>query len=101
MVVKDLQPSVQDALKFARGTEEALFLFDETIAEYLTLLFRKALRLHAVEAMIHAHRPPNNLDELIIENTELSLWFTEQYDEIRARFAPFLKLADNPNVEIA
>jgi hypothetical protein len=98
-VAKDLRPSIQDALKFARDTEEALFLFDETIAEYLTLLFRKALRLHAVDSMRAAHQPPDNLGELIIEQTELSLWFTEQYDELRARFAPFLRLADYSTLE--
>jgi hypothetical protein len=93
-VAKDLRPEWQDILKFARDTEEALFLFDETIAEYLTLLFRKAVRLHAVEKMQTAHRPPGNLNELIVEGTELALWFTAQYDEIRSRFAPFLKLAN-------
>lgn len=94
IVAKDLRPSIQDVMKFARDTEEALFLFDETIAEYLTLLFRKAFRLHAVDTMRAAHPPPDNLGELISEQMELSLWFTEQYDVLRARFAPFLRLAD-------
>jgi hypothetical protein len=93
-VAKNLCPEIQDCLKFARDTEEALFLFDETLAEYLTLLFRNALRLHTLDLERYSHRPSPNFAETRDEHMALSLWFTEQYDEIRSRFAPFLQLAD-------
>jgi hypothetical protein len=94
-VAKDLRPEMQVILKFARDTEQALFLFDESIADYLTLLFRKAIRLHAVNAMRDGgHRPPENFSELVKEETELALWFTDQYDVLRARFIPFLRLGN-------
>jgi hypothetical protein len=93
-IAKDRRPENPNVWKFARDTEEALFLFDETIAEYLTLLFRKALRLHAVDLMRAAPETPGNIAELIEEQTNLSLWFIDQYDDVRAKFAPFLQLAD-------
>ncbi len=51
-VVKDLQPGIREILQFATDTDEALFLFDETIAAYLAELFKKALRLHAIGLML-------------------------------------------------
>jgi hypothetical protein len=93
-VAKDLRPTIQDSLKFARDTEEALFLFDESLAGYLTLLFRNALRLHTLDLERYSQRPSPNFAETRDEHMALSLWFTEQYDEIRSRFAPFLQLAD-------
>jgi hypothetical protein len=35
-----------------------------------------------------------NGDASLKEQTELNVWFTEQYDVVRARFAPFLALAN-------
>ncbi len=94
-VAKDLRPEMHVILKFSRDTEQALFLFDESIADYLTVLFRKAIRLHAVNAMREGgHRPPENFSELVKEGSELALWFTDQYDVLRARFTPFLQLGD-------
>jgi len=45
-VAKDLRPTFQTILQFGRDTEEALFLFDDSIAEYLEDLSTKAFRLH-------------------------------------------------------
>ncbi len=92
-VVKDLQPHIQRILLFANETEEALFLYDERIADYLTLLFQNALQLHTLNLILEQPSPNDNYAELSKERLDLSVWLTNQYAEIRARFTPFLRVA--------
>jgi hypothetical protein len=95
-VFENLRPDLKLILKFAADTDEALFLFDPGLAEYLEALFKKALRLHTVGLL--RERIQTNADEaenfaaLVQEETGLAVWFSEQPEEIRARFAPFLRL---------
>ncbi len=96
-VASDLRPEIKLILKFSSDTEEALFLFDENIAEYLTGLFNRALRLHTVDLMRAGmwtdDRDAEKFAALVKEQTDLAVWFTEQHREIRTRFAPYLRLA--------
>jgi hypothetical protein len=95
-VLKDLRPEVKLILKFAADTDQALFLFDESIAEYLADLFKRALRLHTLELMRTRtqtdDREMENFPALVKEETDLAEWFSQQHGEIRTRFAPFLRL---------
>jgi hypothetical protein len=95
-VCENLNPDIQKILTFAGDTDEALFLFDKDLAEYLETLFRNALRLHttAVEKERMITRPDEAKDYQAItqEYSRIALWFTDQPAEIRARFAPFLTL---------
>lgn len=86
-VHKDYKPDLQDILKFASDTEEALFLFDETIAAYLAELLRKALRLRAVTLSLER----NWSDSAGREDTQLTMWFSEQVEGIRKKFVPYLR----------
>ena len=96
-VSENLRPELKLILKFAADTDEALFLFDPGLAEYLETLFKKALRLDTVgllrERMQTDAGEAENFVALIQEETGLAVWFAEQPQEIRARFAPFLRLA--------
>jgi hypothetical protein len=96
-VSEKLSPELRLILKFATDTDEALFLYDESVAEYLETLFKKALRLHTLELLRERMgRDPDEAQKfqlLLNEETALAHWFAEQPEEIRARFAPFLRLA--------
>src|SRR5208283_2344375 len=96
-VCADLKPELKTILKFAWDTDEALFLFDKDLAEYLEMLFKKALRLRTTasikDRMLTHPDEAQNYQAIMEEDTQLGLWFTEQPQEIRARFAPFLRLA--------
>ena len=96
-VAKDLRPETRLIFQFATDTDEALFLFDEGVAAYLETLFTKAFRVHTIglmrERMLRNPEEAENFQALAREETELAMWFTEQPKEIRARFAPFLRLA--------
>ena len=94
-VVRDLSPDYPEIIKFGHDTEEALFLFDERIANYLREISSQAVRLHATGKMIEAvnqGRGAPHPESLFQDNTALADWFTKQYDVIRALFAPFLRL---------
>jgi hypothetical protein len=95
-VCESLRPELQLILKFARDTDEALFLFDGEVAEYLQTLFKKALRLHTTgllrERMLTHADEVEKFQAIAAEDMELALWFNAQLEEIRARFAPFLQL---------
>lgn len=96
-VLKDLRPELKLILQFAADTDQAIFIFDENIAEYLANLFKRALRLHTLEFMRAQIQTgdgeADNFAALAREETDLAVWFSEQHGEIRARFAPFLRLA--------
>jgi hypothetical protein len=84
----DLRPDLQAVVKFGRDTDEALFLFDETIVSYLSEIATKAFRLRAAsQALQHAFTESASQEVL-----ELSIWFHHQFAETRRIFAPFLRL---------
>jgi hypothetical protein len=95
-VSANLEPGLQLILKFAADTDEARFLFDDGLAEYLETLFKKALRLHTIgllrERMRIHPEEAENFQTIVKEETDLAMWFTKQPEEIRDRFAPFLRL---------
>jgi len=83
-----MNPTYPEIFKFVADTDEALFLFHDTIADYLAQLSKRAVRLHAVAAMLaRAYSGP-----LAEENSELGDWFSRQFEVARTRFAPFLQL---------
>jgi hypothetical protein len=90
-VIKGSKLDLGPIFTFARETDEALFLFDDPLAEYLTELYRRAVRLHAVYAM--SEPPAHRTSELSKEWADSMLWFSEQFEEARRRFAPYLRLS--------
>lgn len=92
-VLKDLRPDMPTILQFTRDTEDALFLYDEKISDYLAVLFKRALRLHTVAYLIAPPRVTDDFRQLVNEELELAVWFSEQIGVIRAMFAPFLRLS--------
>jgi hypothetical protein len=89
-VIKGSELDLAPIFKFARDTDEALFLFDDALAEYLIDVYRRAVRLHAVYAM--SEPPINRTPALSQEWADSMLWFSEQFEEARRRFAPYLRL---------
>ena len=89
-VIKGTDLELEPIIKFTAATDEALFVFDDDLAEYLAELYRKAVQLHAV----HEMRKPieGRTPELAREWRDLMLWFSEQFEVARRRFAPYLRL---------
>jgi hypothetical protein len=94
-VMKDLKPSLKDIFQFSADTDEAIFLFDDALAEYLAGISRRALRLHTIEwvrTRMASEPEPANFRALVAEQVALFEWFSTQHQEIQSRFLPFLRL---------
>ncbi len=91
-VIKGSSLDLQPIFEFARATDEAVFLFDDSLSDYLRDLYRRAVRLHAVYAMDDSAegRTPERTQEWV----DLMQWFSEQFEEMRRRFAPYLRLGE-------
>jgi hypothetical protein len=96
-VVKDLKPQIPRIFQFVRETEEALFLYDDVIAQYLEEMSSKAFRLQAIEIrrsyMASDDREIEDFQSLVKAQVELWEWFNQQYEEARRLFLPFLRLS--------
>ena len=89
-VLKGTRIELQSIFQFAGDTDEALFLFDDHLAAYLVDLYKRAVRLRAVFIMIEP--PDRRTPELIQEEVEHMLWFSEQFEVARRKFAPYLRI---------
>jgi len=97
-VSENLRPDIKVVLQFNTDTDQAIFLFDDGLAAYLETLFKNALRLRMLNLLrerILTHPDevvPEQFHARVEEETELALWFANQPEVTRARFAPFLRL---------
>lgn len=90
-VVRGDKMQLEELFKFAKDTDEALFLFDDDLAEYLATLYRRANFLRSTHMMMeptHGRTP-----ELVQEWRDSMHWFTEQFEVARSRFVPYLRLS--------
>ena len=69
---------LQVLMQFARDTDEAVFLFDDGLADYLSTLFKKAMHFRAIGLTLQA--PERQTPGLFNEQSGLGLWFTEQFE---------------------
>lgn len=83
---------IEDIGKFVRETEEALFLFDETVANHLVDMQKKAAWLESINSMLDAKAPGEDRTSLIKQKWEIFNWFTGQIDALRHKMRPFLML---------
>ena len=93
IVLKGHRIELQPIFQFASDTDEALFLFDDHMAEYLAELYRRAVQLRAVLIMLEGP-PDQRTPQLIREEVEYMRWFLKQFEEARGRFAPYLRLGE-------
>ena len=93
VVIRGDKLELDPIFTFASATDEALFIFDAHLAEYLSELYKRAVRLHGVYAMQGVESRTRDLSQEWADSME---WFSEQFKEVRRRFAPYLQLASAP-----
>ena len=93
IVIRGDKLELQPIFAFASATDEALFIFDDHLAEYLSELYQRAVQLHGVYA---SRGGESSTRDLTREWTDSMKWFSEQFKEARRRFAPYLRLASAP-----
>lgn len=80
--------------EFSQNTDEALFLFDKRVADYLQELYKKAVKLYLSNRRISSSLLPigEERSKLSEENSDLLMWFTEQLEVVRNLFYEYISL---------
>lgn len=76
-------------LEFILGTEEALFLFDEEFASYLTKIYQHGTQLYLVSMRINNLPVVERPNALVYDEAELLEWFSKQYEVLREKMKSY------------
>ncbi len=76
--------------EFGAETDEALFLFDHNVSEYLSELYRRAAQLAGLTSILKTEPVGDRRDRHVDQQMELVLWFNDQFGHLRSNMAPFL-----------
>jgi hypothetical protein len=83
--------------KFVRGTQKAVFVFDQSVVDYFERLRTQAVILQERAAFLSDQRNPVGPDraEAARRQAELFTWFTDQLPILIQRLKPFMALDEN------
>lgn len=83
-------------VEFNRATQESFFLFGSEIHDYLHEMHKKAVDLMALNEKLHHINLPIGKErtEAAHENAKLAIWFGDQFDEARKKFAKHMSLTE-------
>jgi len=83
-------------VEFNRATQESYFLFGEEIHEYLREMHKKAVGLMSLNTKLHHTSLPIGKErtEAADELAKVSIWFGDQFDAARNKFAKHMSLAE-------
>lgn len=86
--------TVEEILRFSSDTDEALFLFDQKVEEYLQKLYQNGVKLHYTSGRLADSYlfVGEERSRLAQENSELLAWFTEQPKVVRNLFYTYISL---------
>jgi hypothetical protein len=92
LVLSEAEVTLQQLRDFATATDEALFLFNPEIDDYLNSVYRKGVRLYYTNGRLR--QPEFDLNEnfaaMLDENTEVLNWLAGQLNESRHLFRKYL-----------
>lgn len=93
-VLRDAKIDMQDLFEFASKTHESLFLYDERIADFLSLIFQKGNRLQYLNKLISNPRlvEEGKWNSIIEEESDLIQWFHDNFEQARKLFKEYLNL---------
>lgn len=91
-VVRKIAVTQEEASKYATEVDEAFFLFDDSVAAYLFEIYRKAIRLRYLEAQLQRLEDGPKRFDMGEEEATLFIWFGDQFDVLRAKLVPFMRV---------
>jgi|ERR1700675_1874868 len=77
---------------FVDQTSDAEFLFAPNVADYLKELRAKAIDSIRIETKLSNGLGQKEHDRLAQEESEIATWFMDQFDILRDKFKPFMRL---------
>lgn len=93
-ILRNANIDLQDLFEFANKTHEALFLYDEKIADYVSLIFQKGNRLQYLCKVVSNPRlvDKEKWNSIVKEESDLILWFHDDFEQARKLFKQYLHL---------
>ncbi|MEW6586498.1 MAG: hypothetical protein AB1442_12920 [Nitrospirota bacterium] len=91
-ILRDAKIELQDLFEFANKTHEALFLYDENIADFFSLIFQKANRLHYLKKLMETPHlvEKEKWNSIVEEESDLLQWFHDNFQDARKLFKKYL-----------
>ena len=104
LIGRDLDPKLDDLLKYRVSVAEACFLFGSEISQYIEEIFKRGLNLKNANREYHDFMqgsPPSNYDhaKVVQEMHTESTWLIEQLSIVEGRlvvaekFRPYLDIS--------
>jgi hypothetical protein len=91
-VVAHRTPSEVGLRAYTISTADAVFLFNDQIAEYLRELRKRAIILETIHSVMEPLPPGDKKVELWEKASKEFLWLNDELDTLVSRFKPFLTL---------
>lgn len=91
-VLREAKINMQDLFEFANKTHEALFLYDEKIADFLSLIFQQGNRLQYLNKVVgNPHLvEKEKWNSIVEEESDLIQWFHDNFEHARMLFKQYL-----------
>jgi hypothetical protein len=95
-IISNGNVTIEDLRKFVTETKSSYFLFGKSkeVSQYLDSVYRKAVKLRAVNERLNQQSLPigDERSRLAQEDADLLEWFSDQYDAARKMFGKYLDL---------
>ena len=93
-ILREAKIDYNDLFDFASKTHEALFLYDENIADFLSVIFQKGNRFQYLNKIIANPRlvKKENWNSIVEEESDLLQWFHDNLEYARSLFKQYLNL---------
>lgn len=94
VILTEATVTIEQLRQFARETDEAIFLFDLDLAEYLREIYKKAVRLRYIDKRLADQRLPvgDERSRLDDEEADLLNWLSDQFEVSRGHFYKYIAL---------
>jgi len=90
-ILKEAKFELEQLFQFRADTQDAVFLFDEDITDYLKEIDSKALELWSLQKTLEGVSRGEERTRLCQKETELLTWLTDQLPKLKEVFSPYLK----------
>jgi len=94
-ILQDADVSNEQLVIFIKGIEDALFLYDSEVEEYLDTVYKQAIKFRAVQRIIQRGAGTSDIkwNEALENDDKLFSWFEKQLTDGKYLFANYLNVA--------
>jgi hypothetical protein len=90
-ILKEAKFELEQLFQFRADTQDAVFLFDDDIMNYLKEIDSKALEFRGLQMTLEGVPRGEERTRLCQKETELLTWLTDQLPKLKEVFSPYLK----------